>query len=204
MTLPRAIIFDLYDTLLHLEHTTRPYARLIAALSLIGEADMRRARAIALTEEHPSLDSYVKRVSPSATIDLSAFERSIDAELASARNYPETINVLALLRSRIPYLGIITNIATPYKAPYYACGLSEYLPDVLFSCAAGMMKPDPRMYSTLLERWGVAPSDALMIGDSVRCDVEGPKAIGMRAVHLDRKGIIPATIATLDGVFQFL
>jgi FMN phosphatase YigB (HAD superfamily) len=43
------------------------------------------------------------------------------------------------------------------------------------------------MYDAVLERVGVAPGDALFVGDTWTCDVEGPRAAGLLAVYLRRE-----------------
>ncbi len=56
----------------------------------------------------------------------------------------------------------------------------------------------------MAKRLDISPSTALMTGDQIEKDVLGPKAVGMHAVHLDRKGKTPGSIATLEGVFDYL
>jgi putative hydrolase of the HAD superfamily len=43
----------------------------------------------------------------------------------------------------------------------------------------------------VLERLGVEPAAAAMVGDTVEDDIEGALAIGMRAVLVDRLGRYP-------------
>lgn len=61
------------------------------------------------------------------------------------------------------------------------------------------MKPDPSIYLSLCRKLGVwAPHAALekarekgrvvMIGDSRKCDRDGPRAVGIVGYHLDRSG----------------
>jgi putative hydrolase of the HAD superfamily len=50
----------------------------------------------------------------------------------------------------------------------------------------GMMKPHASIFREALARLNVTPGDAVMVGDSVRQDVEGALRIGMAAVLLHR------------------
>lgn len=43
-------------------------------------------------------------------------------------------------------------------------------------------KPSPRFFSTALEDMGIAPGDALMVGDDLYTDIRGAQEAGMRAV----------------------
>ena len=50
----------------------------------------------------------------------------------------------------------------------------------------GYMKPHPSIFRAALQLVNVAPSDAVMVGDNVRQDVEGALGAGLRAVLLHR------------------
>ena len=61
------------------------------------------------------------------------------------------------------------------------------------------MKPHPSIFSAALQLVDVRPGEAVMVGDSVRQDVEGALRAGMRAVLLHR-GETPAAGAGELGV----
>jgi putative hydrolase of the HAD superfamily len=52
-------------------------------------------------------------------------------------------------------------------------------------------KPDPRAYLLTCERAGIAPNEALMVGNSLAHDVLGPLEAGLDAVLLDRHDAHP-------------
>ena len=101
-------------------------------------------------------------------------------------------------------LGLISNLASPYKSPFFDLGLNDYFDEVLFSCDIGLRKPDQLIYQKMMERIGINPAQSLMTGDKVHADVDGPKSIGMNAVHLDRSNNSSESISSLKGVFQYL
>ena len=61
-------------------------------------------------------------------------------------------------------------------------GIAQLMDVVLFSSQFGRRKPAPEIYRAALEAVGVAAERALFVGDRVREDYEGPRAIGMRAI----------------------
>jgi putative hydrolase of the HAD superfamily len=61
-------------------------------------------------------------------------------------------------------------------------GIAQLMDVVLFSSQFGRRKPAPEIYRSALEAVGVAAERALFVGDRVREDYEGPRAIGMRAI----------------------
>ncbi len=59
------------------------------------------------------------------------------------------------------------------------------------------MKPHRSIFDSALEQAGVAAGESLMVGDSLKADIEGALAIGMRAVLLRRSGDLPPAGAAL-------
>jgi putative hydrolase of the HAD superfamily len=64
-------------------------------------------------------------------------------------------------------------------------GLREHFDFVIDSTLVGMEKPDPRIFRMGLERLGVAPEEAVYVGDIYEIDVVGARAAGMAAVLVD-------------------
>ena len=50
----------------------------------------------------------------------------------------------------------------------------------------GRVKPHPTIFEAALEELGVAAAEAVMVGDSIEEDVAGARALGMRALLVDR------------------
>jgi putative hydrolase of the HAD superfamily len=69
---------------------------------------------------------------------------------------------------------------------------------------AGSCKPDPAIYRLAVAKAGVAPEDALFVGDSIGHDVEGPTVLGIRTAWLaPRDGADPGS-ARPDSVITAL
>lgn len=63
---------------------------------------------------------------------------------------------------------------------------------VVDSAVVGVAKPDPRIFAFALDALGVRPGkDVLHVGDSLRYDVTGALAAGLRPVHLDPYAFCP-------------
>ena len=85
----------------------------------------------------------------------------------------------------------------------YAPTGSEVLPEargvsvgaVIDSAVVGVSKPDPRIFALALDVLGLAGADRgtiVHVGDSLRYDVTGALAAGVRPLHLDPYGFCPA------------
>ncbi len=199
-----AVVFDLYGTLIYLATQLRPYHTLFATLGLTASDELKHARKIAFTHDFSNLKDLAKYIKPDVQIYFASYEKIVHEEVISATLYPETLQVLRELIKLHRKVGLISNLASPYKQPFINLGLMEYFDVVLFSCDVGLAKPEPALYQKMCNELNMDPSKILMVGDSVQNDVAGPKAIGMSAIHLDRGSVSQTSIHTLTKVLDLL
>jgi putative hydrolase of the HAD superfamily len=109
--------------------------------------------------------------------------------------YPDVEPALRALEGRGLQLAIISDWSSRLPAILAEHGIAGQFQFVLASGAVGAAKPSPELYRMALERAGVAPEAALMVGDSYRADVLGARSVGMAGVLLDRAG----GAANVDG-----
>ena len=130
-----------------------------------------------------------------------------DGWLNSVHVGPDVIATLEALRGRGLRLGVVSNAAylpRLMKEQLTALGLAPYFDAVTFSSEIGVRKPHPAIYADALRKLGAEPSRTLFVGDRVREDVQGPKALGMRAVltrewrQEDDPGVADFVIQRLD------
>ncbi len=76
-------------------------------------------------------------------------------------------------------------------------GLLRHFGPLSYSDELGVRKPDARIFHRTLEAAGVAPAEALHIGDNPDADVVGAQAAGMRAAHYTAGFRAPAARADL-------
>lgn len=198
-----AVVFDLYGTLMHLANAKKIYPRLFSELGITQEK-MKDAKNELLTRNFNSLDELAKFLNPDSTISLASYEDELSEELQSAKLYHETLETLSKLSENGVKLGLISNLATPYKQPFFSLGLQDYFQSVIFSCDVQLKKPDTRIYLLSALHLGVNHENILMIGDNFYCDVQGPSSTGMSAMLLDRSGSSQPSIASLKEVFSLL
>jgi FMN phosphatase YigB (HAD superfamily) len=65
--------------------------------------------------------------------------------------------------------------------------LTPHLDAIVVSDAFGLRKPRPEIFEEVLARLGVAPEEAIHVGDSLRADVAGAASAGLRTVWLTRR-----------------
>jgi putative hydrolase of the HAD superfamily len=108
----------------------------------------------------------------------------------SAVMFPNTAEMLAVLRASGFPLGIVTNGSTDAQSgKIVACKLGGFVDTILISEQEGVRKPDPEIYIRAAQRLAVEPSECLFVGDNPRLDVSGSQAVGMTGVWL--RGHLP-------------
>ncbi len=106
----------------------------------------------------------------------------------SMKPQPDAIDVLSRLKSQDLKLGLISN-CTPETPVFW-----ENLPFVklfdvaLFSCSAGMQKPDPRIYGLMVQRLSVKSESCLYVGDGNGKELSGAKGAGMHPLLIRHAG----------------
>ena len=86
-------------------------------------------------------------------------------------------------------VGILTNgEQSIQETKVQRTGLASYDVRVYASSALGAAKPDPRAFHHACADLGVDPSGVVMVGDSLRHDVQGARAAGLGSVLIDRVG----------------
>jgi len=102
--------------------------------------------------------------------------------------YDDAFPVLDELAARGISTGLITNYDTRVYRVLDALGLASRLNSVTIPANAGASKPDGRIFAHALDQAGIAPGDALHVGDSLGDDYQGAMAAGVNALLLDRDG----------------
>ena len=101
--------------------------------------------------------------------------------------YPDVEPALADLRGQPGLsIGVVSDWGSNLAGILDQLGLDRYLDFVLASGAVGVAKSDPAFYRLAMERVDARPAEAIMVGDSLRADVEGARAAGMVGVLLVR------------------
>jgi putative hydrolase of the HAD superfamily len=72
---------------------------------------------------------------------------------------------------------------------------------IVDSRSHGRVKPHPTIFQAALTSLAVAPEDAVMVGDSLEEDIAGARALGMRAILIDREGRHPEVDERLTDLY---
>ena len=200
----RAVVFDVDFTLAKPGPDLGPegYERLGARYGLDARPGALRRRAARCarrrSKRHPELDHdeeiwirFTQRIieGMGGAGDTYAAACEMEGAWAHAHHfelYEDALPTLDALRDRGLKLGLLSNSARDLDEFVGHHGLT--VDAVLTSRAHGKTKPHEAIFRRMLELLDVAPSEAVMVGDTIEDDVEGATAVGMRAVLVDREG----------------
>jgi putative hydrolase of the HAD superfamily len=202
-----AVLFDVDFTLAKPGPDLGPdgYERMAARFGFRVEPDRydeARRAAFETLERHPELEHdeeiwvlFTERIIRGMGGDHErAYECAVEMTRAweHAHNfdlYEDVLPTLADLRVRGLKLGLVSNTARDLDAfvRHHALDVDA----ALSSRAHGKVKPHESIFRAMLELLGAPAADAAMVGDTVEDDVEGARALGMRAFLVDREGRYP-------------
>ncbi|MGH2461881.1 MAG: HAD-IA family hydrolase [Chloroflexota bacterium] len=218
---PRAIIFDLYGTLIYEPDLESCYPALADAIG-VDLAEYRRARQATVPDSMVGrLPTVVARarailaelgrpIDDSLATDLAETERR--ARWATVRIYPTTLSTLRTLHARGLPLGLVSDCTAIMGRPIpERFGLLALLDAVALSYEVGSAKPSPAIYHRVTDALGVPPESCLYVGDGGSDELNGATALGMRTARIDQEGAygraaLPASsdfvIARLDELLE--
>ena len=224
---PKAVLFDLDDTLWPIAPGILEAEQILFAW--LREHAPRVAQQFTIeTLRQARLELLARR--PEFQLDLGALRRAgliaafeqagEDAgkvelamtEFFAARNavipYDDVLPGLLRLRGRVR-IGSVTN----GNADLQTIGLARHFDASVAAPGFGVAKPDPRIFLEACRLLGVAPQEAVYVGDDLLLDVQGAQRAGLRAVWMNRVGKIndvpdqvqpDVEVSSLDGLLDWL
>lgn len=207
--LPRAVLFDLDDTLVLFEGVGRPAwrevcARRAPALGLPPEAlfeaiqqvaraywsdaERHRVGRLALLETRAALvtEALIRLGRPDAAGARALADEYSALQESRVALFPDALPVLEALRSAGVGLALVTNgNSALQRRKIDRFGLGRYFTACLVEGELGFGKPDRRVFEAALGALGVGPAEAWCVGDNLTWDVGGAQALGIHAVWKD-------------------
>jgi HAD superfamily hydrolase (TIGR01662 family) len=105
----------------------------------------------------------------------------------------DAIPTLTTLRQQGYLLGIISNTSDDRNVQQLVdrWEIRSFLAAILTSAACGIRKPDERIFRQALDCFGVAPEQAVMVGDSLEADILGANRTGIYSIWITRRIQLP-------------
>lgn len=209
---PKAIIFDCWNTLFYsnVNSSLQIFSRELLGRDLSYDF-VKKFETAYMMRPYGNLEAATEIFLKSLGVDPTPEIKSrtwlkLEESLPLQQAYGDTFVALTELRRRGYKLGMITNSwQGAFEHLLSHQPLSDHLDVMTTSYECGLIKPDLRIFQLSLERLGVESHESLMVGDSVKDDVEAAQAAGLQAVLLDRNAKnlqYPNRIIDLAGLLQ--
>jgi len=187
----RAVVFDLYETLIT-ESGIQPTraGSLAATLGLEKDAyrrewKARRPRVVrgemsfaeALTEISQALGGHVDQ----EVVRRICQQRIGEKAVVYAQAHEDVRTLVATLAHHGVRLATVSNGFQEDVIGWPGWALADKFACTVFSCAERVAKPDPEIYRRAIERLDVEPASAVYIGDGADNELAGAERVGLRA-----------------------
>jgi putative hydrolase of the HAD superfamily len=192
----RAVVFDLFGTLVD-NFSIKEYRQVLKDMTSIlkvPEDDFGRAWRETFPERvngaHATHQESIAIICRRLGVPVSksqierAAELRLDFTLRSLVPRPGTVATLTTLRERGYRTALVSDCSPETPAVWAKTAFVSLFDVTVFSCVAGMKKPDRRIYLIASEGLGVSPRDCLYIGDGSSRELTGALAAGMRPVMI--------------------
>jgi HAD superfamily hydrolase (TIGR01549 family) len=202
LTSLRAVLFDVDFTLCRPGPELSPerYARIAARHGVTLDTtryDAAREAAVLNLKRHPELlhdDTIWHRFTEEIFIGMGGSEE-IAAECATeiergwevSENFElfeDAIPVLEEVRAASLQIGLVSNGIRDLRE--FVTHHRLDVDAIVDSRTHGHVKPHPTIFQAALTLLGVDAAETVMVGDSLEEDIEGARALGMRAILIDR------------------
>jgi HAD superfamily hydrolase (TIGR01549 family) len=207
----KAILFDLWNTLVYNKSSVRPNMELQDfirrhgvknPIDFIDRTLCTRELSAREAAEHASKELGC------GPEEMEPFFESYDS--IESTPFPDVVPALERLRKGYK-LAIISNISLSLKA-FQRTGLERLFDYRFYSCRAGLIK-QTGLFRHALREMGLKPGEAVMVGDCKFADIDPAERLGIRAVLIKREGFplgyierqnFKRTIKTLDELDKYL
>jgi putative hydrolase of the HAD superfamily len=194
----RAVLFDFYDTLAHVDgEAILAGRRAIAERAGVDEQAMaalwRDSAEQRMLGTLGSLDEQIggflrqlgRAAEPAllrelAEIDVRAWQEGVQL-------YPDAVPALETLKARGYRLGVLSNCSNQAGYVIERAGLDYVFDALTLSFRLQLAKPQPEIYFAACEALDVAPAESVFVADGAFGELDAARALGIVAVLIEQQ-----------------
>jgi putative hydrolase of the HAD superfamily len=194
----RAVLFDFYDTLAHVDgEAILAGRRAIAERAGVDEqamaalwrdsAEQRMLGTLGSLEEQ--IGGMLQRLGRPAEPTLLGELAEIDVHAwqAAVQLYPDAVPALETLKARGYRLGVLSNCSNQAGYVIERAGLDHIFDALTLSFRLQLAKPQPEIYHAACEALDVAPAESVFVADGAFGELDAARALGIVAVLIEQQ-----------------
>lgn len=188
----RAVIFDMFETLITHFESPLYFGVQMAADAGIPEADFQavwRPAEDDRTLGKLTLEELLERVlkenqcySPELLQKL-ADKRRATKEECFRHLHGEILPVLEALKEQEIKIGLVSNCFSEEAEVIRRSALFPFFDAACLSCEQGLKKPDPEIFLLCMDKLNVDPGECIYVGDGGSRELEAARELGMKPVQ---------------------
>jgi putative hydrolase of the HAD superfamily len=209
----KAVLFDMFDTLMLIEKNHEFYSPSLMRMyryltdkgvdvpfekfnstyievrdSLYAKADLNWEEPHFNVRVAQTLNKLGYNYADTSSVVAEATGEFCEEFMKYVRLDPDTEAMLRVLHGKYG-LGLISNFAIPecVLKLLKTAGIERFFDVIVVSGAVNKRKPAAEIFKTALKLMGVLASETVFVGDTIDADIEGAKAVGMKAIYIERR-----------------
>lgn len=134
---------------------------------------------------------------PSAKYAMGFYNCYWDTMLEEMQLFPYVIPLVKALRERGCKVALLTDLTAHIQyRKLEKLGLGNYLDYIVTSEEAGAEKPSGKMFELTLSKLELSREEVIMVGDSLKKDIEGAQACGIKGILFEKSVDIHELVMT--------
>lgn len=207
-------IFDLYGTLADI-HTNEDSSYLWKKMTEIyasygayyDKGDLKKVFRSRCRELEESMENQYFEPNVTEVFQWCFSKKGVSVSFENARNiaiffrvlsrkyikcYDGAIELLEQLKKSGKKIYLLSNAQSDFTRPEITLlGLEKYFDGIFISSEVGVKKPGKEFYQKLITTYGLDPARSIMIGNDIKADILGAKAVGLHTLYI-HSNISPA------------
>jgi 2-haloacid dehalogenase len=196
----RVVVFDLGGVLINWDPRNL-YRKLFAGDESAMEAFLSEVCTVEWNERQDAGRTFAEAVAEllprhADKIDLiEAFSRRFDEMITGA--VADTVDILAdLRRAGVPRYALTNWSAETFPPQRNRFPFLSWFDGIVVSGQEGVIKPDPRLFRILFDRYRIAPHEAVFIDDNPK-NAAAADALGIHGIHFRSPQLLRRELETL-------
>ncbi len=183
----KLIVFDMYDTFVHIPKRPNLYRKFFSEFWLENIVVKELVSVLQISDKDIK-DILSKEIQSRPGFDslFLKLQLEVSKQFDSLSLYEDFLPTIQVLKQQWYATAVLSNLSKPYSYP-----LMHLIPKNTFdyqslSYQVGAKKPDRKIFDHLKNISWYRSDEIVMVGDNLLSDVEWAKNAGIAPVHLDR------------------